>query len=212
MAEVSDEILDLLISHPWDDTVPRLVWHATRKMRLLYWQGLWGGPAPGGVEAADIVQRTIQKVFSGDRRWDPDWHESLFDYLVGVIDSEVSHLVESWENKYLFKEAVLPEYPDVQWETFSYWDCLCFPGPSPETILMEKERQRLSEKFYKEFYDFLEESPPLQTLVECIAEGLEKRSDIAARMDIDVREFDNYKKQLRRRLRSFQEQEAGRPI
>lgn len=210
MADVADDVLKLLASHPWGETVPRLTKYALEKMRRRYWQGVFGGPAPGGAEAKDIAQASIEKVLKGQREWDPVRQPDLYEHLRGIVDSEISHLVESWENQNLLSEAALSPKADAERGTPSVLNDCPSPELSPEAALLEKERERLSEEFFWDFFEFLAENPLLQAILECLMEGIDKRSDIAAKMAIKTKEFDNLKKQLRRKLKAFQEQRAGR--
>lgn len=209
MAEVSDEVLNLMASHPWDESIPRLARYALGKMRKLFWQGILGGPAPSGIEAKDVVHISIEKILNGDRAWDPHSQENLFKHLISVIDSEISHLIDGWENRHFFREAVLSGRPNSDGKTAEFWNTVSCPNSGPEEILLDRERERLSEEFFWKFYEFIADTPLLQTILECLAEGIEKRADIAESMGIKAKEFDNLKKQLQRRLKSFQEIKNG---
>lgn len=209
MTEITDEVLDLLEKHPWDDTIPRLVYYVLKKMKRLYWQGIFGGPAPGGVEAQDVVQKSIEKVFTGRRSWNPDTHPDLFDYLESVIDSEISHLAEEWENRIFRREEWLPGTAEEKEKDDDPFDRLQSSNPGPEKILLEKEKEKLSEQLFWEFYESLAEHPKLQKILECISEGAIKRSEIAKATEVSTKEFDNLKKQLQRRLRSFIDSRQG---
>jgi hypothetical protein len=209
MAEVSDEVLNLLASHPWGETIPRLARYAFWKMRKLFWQGILGGPAPSGIEPKDLVHISIEKILNGDRTWDPRSQENLYKHLTSVIDSEISHLIDGWENRHIFREAVLSGRPNSDGKTAEFWDNVSCPNPDPEEILLAKERERLGEHFFWKFYEFIADTPLLQTILECLTEGVEKRAEIAASMGIQVKEFDNLKKQLQRRLKAFQELKNG---
>lgn len=209
VAELTDKELGLLSEHPWDDTIPRLVHHASRKMKRLFWQGIFGGTAPGGKEAKDLVMEAIRKVFEGDRSWTPEDHPDIFLFLKAVIDSDISHLVEGWENRHLFREATLSGKDKREGERPGFLDTVSCPNPGPEVALLNKEMERFSEKFFWGFYEELDGSPNLQKMLECISEGFFKRTDISEKMGIPVKEFDNIKKQIQRRLKSFQEKETG---
>src|SRR5437868_14422299 len=101
MSELSEEVRDRLDQHPWEDTIPRLELYASKKIKSLYWQGIRNGPMPGGREVEDVVGQAIYKVVEHERRWDPTKYPDLYLYLVNVVDSEISHLVESWDNRNL---------------------------------------------------------------------------------------------------------------
>jgi DNA-directed RNA polymerase specialized sigma24 family protein len=54
---------------------------------------------PGGFSAADIAQEIVLKVLEGARRWDPEKHGDLLDYMIGQVRSLASHCLHSWAGK-----------------------------------------------------------------------------------------------------------------
>jgi hypothetical protein len=83
----------------WDDLYPRVIVVAANKLRRLSWRGKRFGPVPGGKTAEDFVHDAIAKTLGGQREWKGEQHCSLFKHLVGIISSEISHLVTSPENR-----------------------------------------------------------------------------------------------------------------
>lgn len=84
------------------ELVKRLTYHADCKLMRLRWRGLTirsGGAVPGGVEATDLAAQAIVDVIEGTRKWDPVKDPDLLRFLKGVVDSKVSNLVNSAENK-----------------------------------------------------------------------------------------------------------------
>lgn len=206
MAEISDEVLDLLENHPWEDTIARLVSYALGKMRRRYWLGVLNGSAPSGVEAKDIVMGSIAKVFEGERNWDPEAQPDLFAYLKGVVDSTINHLAEGWENSHFNSNKSISEGADNEIE---FLNTVPDFAPTVEEELIAKELEAESEKFFWDFYENLDDQPKLLKILDGLSEGYIKRADLARYADLSVREFDNLKKQLRRRLKSFQEARSG---
>ncbi|SHJ18577.1 hypothetical protein SAMN02745165_01734 [Malonomonas rubra DSM 5091] len=209
MAEISDEALELLSEHSWDETIPRLAHYALWKLKKRYWLGVLGGPTPAGIEAKDIVMKSIEKVLNGKRVWDPQGQPDLFLFLKGVVDSEISHLVQGWENTHVLRDAVLSGRSADEENQTGFWETVPDPGLDAETEIIDKELERQSEKFFWDFYEYLEETPKLQKILESISEGNIKRAEIAKDVGIKVKEFDNLKKQLQRRLKLFQEKTSG---
>lgn len=209
MPEISRDALDLIEQHPWDETIPRLVLHASRKMKKLFWQGIFGGPAPRGQEAKDLVMDCIITVIEGERSWDPAGYPDLYLFLKSVLDSKINHLAEGWENRHFFSEAALSGREGESGERPAFLNTIACQNPGPEALLLLKEREQLGERFIWAFYEELNECPMLQKMLECVLEGCFKRAEIAERMGVPVKEFDNLKKQIRRRLKSFQEQGPG---
>lgn len=208
MADISDEVLALVENHPWEETIPKLTYYALKKIKRRYWLGVFGGPTPAATEAEDIVMKCIKKVLDGQRCWEPEKYPDLYRFLLGVIDSEVSHLVESWENRYFLREEALAGDCNGE-ETKDFWQAVPDLNPTIETKLINQEIEEKSEKFFQEFYESVQDSPKLQMVLDSIFEGHIKRADIAENIGITVKEFDNLKKQLRRRLQLFQGKNSG---
>jgi hypothetical protein len=82
----------------WADIGVRLTAYATWKARNLRWRTGRTDLLAGGKTPEDIAADAILKVLGGDRVWDPD-HGPLLPYLEGVVDSLISHLAESADNR-----------------------------------------------------------------------------------------------------------------
>lgn len=54
---------------------------------------------PRGYSASDIAQEIVLKVLEGARKWDPDQHGDLLDYMVGQVRSLANHCLKSWAGK-----------------------------------------------------------------------------------------------------------------
>jgi hypothetical protein len=79
----------------------RLTNHALFKMRNLSWRGAYisrGGGVPGAYEPYDFALDAIQKLLDGTRNWNRAEYQTLEDVLKSIIDSDISHLVESVDN------------------------------------------------------------------------------------------------------------------
>src|SRR4051812_49405967 len=92
-------------SEQWEELTERLTLHAHYKMAGLTWRGLKlskGGSIPKGFEPEDIAQRAILAVVEGKRACSTaqmSTFERFLEFLTGVVDSYISHLVTSAENK-----------------------------------------------------------------------------------------------------------------
>lgn len=203
--KVPEKVLIILAEQPWEEITSRLTYHALKESKQLYWQGLFNGVFPGGLEAQDIVNRAIEKVLTGERNWNPDTHPDLIYYLKGVIDSDLNHLAESKENRLLRSESVLSDALDCDEDApkTGYFDKLSTSIPHPEEILIQKELEKKSDEFLWKLYDFLNDDFLLQKIVECIIDGIDKPSDIALTLSIPVKDIYNFKKKLQRRLEEY---------
>jgi hypothetical protein len=82
----------------WADIGVRLTAYATWKARNLRWRTGRTDLLAGGKTPEDIAADAILKVLGGDRVWDPA-RGPLLPYLEGVVDSLISHLAESADNR-----------------------------------------------------------------------------------------------------------------
>jgi DNA-directed RNA polymerase specialized sigma24 family protein len=192
MAEITLEVRQLLEKQPWSEIVARLLLYADNKMRRRVWRGSLGGDPPEGIQAEDLVQTVIEKVLSGGRRWDPDRHPDLLGFLMDALDSEISNLVQSFENRRMKAEA------SVDASVLEQID-----GATPETQLLDKERESESEDFILGLLEFVKADHEVQQVVETIMGGVAKRAEIAQRLGVAVTEIDARKKRLFRRVEEY---------
>ncbi len=200
------QVIELLEAHPWDETIPKLFAHALRKSRRLFWRGIRGGPLPKGNEIQDLVSEAIEKVLTGQRKWDPDTNPDLFLLLRSVVDSDINHLKDCWENGAIRSESttiVRGSDGSGEHET-SVFDKTPCPLATPEQEVFQKEEEARCEAFFWGFYETLSEKPTLQQIVECIYDDTPKPADIAQRLGVPVNDIYNAKKQLSRRLKEYQ--------
>lgn len=191
-----------LEDHPWEETVPRLLRHASSKIRRLRWLGEKNGQPPKGVEPKDVVQEVIEKVFAGTRNWNTAKDPDLLKYLLDVVDSEVSNLVTLAEN---VKTQRATETGESSTRRGSELDALSDPRSTQEATGLELEAQRQGDDFAMEFWASLAGEPDLQEVVEAIIDDVAKPADIAARLGVKVDDIYARKKRLRLRLAVYQE-------
>jgi RNA polymerase sigma factor (sigma-70 family) len=205
-ATIAPETRALLEQHHWETTIPRLVKYALDKTRRLYWQGKLGGDLPGGQQAEDLVEEAIEKVRSGERKWNPYDQPDLYEYLRSVIDSLISHLVNSRENRVVIR--LVPNDDDKD-------PINRFPdrAATPLDRLLQEEREASSERWFWGFHSSLADDPPLQRYIECIYEYPTniKPSAIAEQLGITLAEIYNLKKRLKRRLTKYLAQPRAVP-
>jgi hypothetical protein len=82
----------------WADVGIRLTAYATWKARNLHWRTGRADALAGGKTPEDIAAEAILKVLGGERAWDPT-RGPLLAYLEGVVDSLMSHLAASLDNR-----------------------------------------------------------------------------------------------------------------
>jgi hypothetical protein len=168
----------------WPDLYPRLLLAAARKMDRLTWRGKRPGQIPGAKTPQDIVHDSIVKTISGERVWNR--RVPLFDHLGGVVSSEISHLVESIENKITrpMDDKVVP---------------IADHREDAETAATRKAQE-------KAFFAYLEgKSVALRQLASNILYDPAKRSnsDLAAKMNLSITELESLKRALKRATEEF---------
>jgi DNA-directed RNA polymerase specialized sigma24 family protein len=191
-----------LDEHPWEETIPRLLRHASSKIRRLRWLGEKNGQPPKGVQPQDVVQEVIEKVFAGTRNWSPAKHPDLLLYLLDVVDSEVSNLATLAENA---RTQRATDVDPAGTAPGGGPDGLSDGRPTPEATELEREAQRQGDDFATEFWASLAGEPELQEVVEAIIDDVTRPAEIAARLSVRVDEIYARKKRLRLRLAAYQE-------
>ena len=99
MTVVSSAVRKRLESADWIDLSKRLYNYARRKTNALKFLHV-PGELPLGHTHQDLVQDAIDRVFRGDRNWDPDNAPDLYVYLTSVIDSLLSGLLNKADYRY----------------------------------------------------------------------------------------------------------------
>ena len=202
-SDVPKETLELLAAFPWEEKIPRLLFYASHKARKKRWRSVFDGHLPEGKEVQDVVSHAIEKILSGERKWNPQEQPDLFRYVMGIIDSELNHLAECLENRMLLGE------PDIDGNSLdtgdkgAWIDSIPSSTPDPEMQHIIKEEDSQSEAFFLGFYDFLAGKPLLQGMIECIDDGIDKKADMAQKLGVHVQEIYNASKQLKRKLEEF---------
>ncbi len=185
----------------WDASIKRLIWHADSKLKHRRWRGVWGGPAPGGAQAVDIVQTACEKLVSRKRRWDPETHPDLFLWLGDQVDSEISNLVRSVDNKR--GERLVPTRDGEDWteQPMDPRD----QSAGPEDLALSNEVESRANEFALGFIDHLAGKTDLLDVVDAVlsADGRSKPADWAARLNVPVAEIYGRQKRLRRELEKY---------
>ena len=205
-----DRVREILDKFNWDEFYPRLVNYALNGIREKVWHGKSKNSPPKGTQAHDLAAGAIEKVYKGTvpgleagtdgvRLWDPEKAPDLFKYLCSVIDSDVNHLAESFENRKVTPDSWLQSdqlnedapSPVEQTESKSI--------PSPPDALDEK----WSEDRFFGFLDYIKDEEDLVKFVETVFSGVTKRANIANELGIKDSDFDNLRKRLQRRYGEY---------
>lgn len=183
--------LDLLKSQDWKTIILRLTLHAEYKVNRLYWQ-TGRDSLPGGTQTKDFVFEAIRKVYQGERLWDPAKHPDLLTYLKSVVDSLVSHLVESHEHKH--RQLVSVEDKDGG-----------FDPPDQQSPTAQDEL--IVSDLWNRLWNKVKGDEDTELVLACIEEEMSKPQDISDELQIPIRRVNVAKNKIRIALRHIQKEE-----
>lgn len=189
----------------WKDIALELGRYALSVSRKLRWRTQNPIELPGGETIDSIVSKSLEKLFSGDRDWDPDKEPDVKRYLMGVIDSLLNHLAESNENT-LFTVVPKPGSTDAAaWERGSLKrdpaaDWLLPARPSAEALAIKQERQDCEDRALGLLIDECSDDEVLIKVLEAKTDGCGTPAKIAEAKGISIQEVYNATKRLDRKL------------
>jgi hypothetical protein len=155
--------------------------------------------------------QAIEKLLSGERRWNPKKEPDLFKLLTSVADSIISHLAQAWENRRVRSESALSAHAGADGEEANQIASYADPIDCPSALAVQHEQEKESNAFLSQLRDFLRKEPELQKAVDCILDGTVKRADIAAGLGLSVKETTNLRKKLQVRLKHFLAERNKKP-
>jgi len=156
----------------WIDLYPRLLLNAEGRIRRLWW-------SRGRPQGQDFVQRAILKALSGERTYDRQ--KTLFENLCQIISSEISHEIESYDNK------------NVTSEDQTVVNIGDYRGEIPDNVAYYREMVR-------SYLDFLGSHDPIARDIAdlMINRHVTSSGELAVQRGLSVREIESGKKRLRR--------------
>ncbi|NKB82036.1 MAG: hypothetical protein GKS05_09145 [Nitrospirales bacterium] len=97
---VDPDTLLRLNSADWEKIYPALLLYARFKARSLYWRSGNTLDLAKGMNAEDVVNEAIRKVYEGERVWDPIKVPDLLEFLKSsTLASMFNELAESADNR-----------------------------------------------------------------------------------------------------------------
>jgi hypothetical protein len=199
------EALSRIPDEEWLAMTPRLARYALSVSRDLRWRTRDSEELPGGETVTSIVSKAIEKIYSGERDWDPDKEPDLEKYLRSVIDSLLNHLATSLDNV-IVTVPPGPESDDAaDWETGSPQrdpaaDWLVPPSKSPEAVLLRREEAVLEDHALELLLDECVQDSVLMKVLEAMMDGSSKAAEISRVTGIPIKDVYNAAKRLDRKL------------
>src|SRR5215470_11842182 len=97
---MDDNIRRQLLAASWEAIGVQLTAYAIHKARNLQWRTGRADLLAAGFSPEDVAAEAVRRVLDGTRSWDPQ-RGDLLSYLRAVVDSLMSHLVTSFDNRML---------------------------------------------------------------------------------------------------------------
>ncbi len=191
MGERVSQIPDLS-EKEWEDLHKRLTLHAANTVFHLWWRGIRnskGASVPGGLDPADIASEAIMDFIAGKRTWNSADQPDLLKFLKGVVDSKVSHLVESAENRKTRSPKPWRDH-DGQEHDFEFES----KESSHETLYADKE---FAAAALGQLRAAIDGDAPVERLLDCMEAGFTTPAEIAELLGVTVKEINNSQKRLR---------------
>jgi hypothetical protein len=170
----------VLTGHEWRTIILGLTLHAARKLKRLR---LKNGVLPlgyGGPE--DVAGEALKLVLTGQRSWTPEvgvpLGESLLEGLRSVVDSIVSHLIESAD--YVRRSEMKETPSDAEQDILNR---ICF------------------EQWVRIFRDCAQGEPQLCAVINLLEQGLKPR-EIAKSLRVPNKQVYQWIRTLKRRAKS----------
>lgn len=184
---VDEATLERLQQFDWPRLSRELAFYAAKQAKVRYW-----GPEghadrlPRGLQARDLANEAILKVYRGERRWDPDQNPDLLAYLRGVVDSLISALIRSLDHR-VSKERVNVDVTDLEDASLN-----------PEEELIEAERVQVAGRVLDGLLRLTDNDPMAKRVLEQIFDGESRPRVIAQNLGCTATEVTNTKKRLDR--------------
>lgn len=214
MNSKSYEAVSRISDNEWGEIALDLERYALSVSRNLRWRTRNALELPCGETVGSIVSKAIEKLFSGEREWDPETEPDIRKYLKAVIDSLLNHLAESQDNT-LVTVAPKPGSADSPaWESGSAKrdpaiDWLVPPQRSPEAALLQQEQAALEDRALELLLDECGDDSVLMAVLESMMDGYDKSAEIAKHKGIPVQDVYNAAKRLDRKLEIVRKRIAG---
>lgn len=186
---VDADILERLEAANWEHMALALTDYALFKVRRLKWRTGDKESLPKGMTAEDLACEAIEKVWSGERQWNPTESPDLLAFLKSVVDSLVSHLVLSADHLYVQR---MPETSDGR----EIEELLKVADPSSDTaqdiVTVQHDPECLvisrmtAERFVGALFEEIAGDGELEGMVTALMGGAVKPKEIAKEMGIEV--------------------------
>ena len=211
----AQKLLDRMSAGELEFLILRLGRYAERECKRLDWRTNNRKELPDGETDGSIVSKAFERVLSGRRNWDPLEDPDFAKYMMDVIDSLLSHLVNSKDNTMFgpppeeggTDETAWHGVTPVHGRKFEQGaDWMVRAIASPEEDLLQKEQLAANKRALELLLASINNDAELVKIVRAIKEGCDKNGEIAKQTGIDIQNVEKAKKRLNRKIAGVNKQ------
>lgn len=195
---IDKKVRDILEASDWKDISLRLTYFAVGRSKYYGWKS-GASVFIGGKSPEDFACEAIEKVWNGNRKWDPEKYPNLLAHLQWIVKSDMNHHYESLMNQNTVntldedKNSVNDGLPDQK----------AISENDPEKNIILKQQYAIEEEYKKKLYDLVEGDDDLETVLLFIDDGIDKPKEIAEKMNLDVSKVNFLKQKLFRKAKKI---------
>src|SRR5262249_4853367 len=197
---------DLLERTPEDELekmILELGCYALRVRNEYRWRTKDREALPKGETVKSVVSLALERVLTGERRWNPAQQPDFMKFMRDVIDSLINHLARSKDNALL---TTLPEeggQDEISWRAESdkpgaEW--LARREMTPEQTLLDEESEEQKNRAIRILLEECVADQTLTKIVGAMLGGCDHCGEIADAVGIEVKDVYNAMKRLDRRV------------
>src|SRR5262245_24275057 len=166
----------------WQRLAVQLGRYALQKSRRFYWRTGSSGELPYGEVTESLVSKAFVLWLTGRRRWNRSEYADLQSFLMGVIDSLLSHAATGYDNRGVESDA----------------GQIVVMHATPESELLAKERASEADGVLADLEAAVHDDPIALQIIDTMRQGAATRRDIVRVTGRSSDEIDNGLKRLRR--------------
>jgi hypothetical protein len=187
-----------------------LGWYALSVSKKLFWRTRNSVELPKGETVDSIVSLAFEKLYSGEREWEPQKDPDLKKYLMDVIDSLLYHLSTSKDNTLLSATSEFGQ-EEIDWEAGSKErrperEWLAASARTPEQLLIDAETAQREERVLDELAKACREDDQLTRILRAIRTGCDQPGEIAKATGIPIKDIYSASKRLDRKAAAIRNQ------
>ena len=173
---------DALSDAEWQRLTIQLGRYALQRSRRFYWRTGRSGELPYGEVTESLVSKAFILWMTGRRRWNRAEYADLQSFLMGVIDSLLSHAANGYDNRGLTSDA----------------GQISVLHSTPESDLLDKERADAADRLLAALVAETEADAIARLIIDAVRNGAATRRDIVKATGRTAEDIDNGLKRLRR--------------